>query len=240
MSQPAQAAEQQPATADVAPTTDDTTSAATAQPAERQPKPQPEPQPKPRELYEPARDFAKKTKLRLYHYHLERIGNVQGYLAPMIQTSDGGFVVVGTRRPPGRYRPRVSRPVVAKLNARGERQWEKSYRVPAFADYEGASAVELDDGYIVYILSYIKPSSSAVARLLRIDLKGKVVWDVRLRADGRAGTPHPQNVRLHDGKLLLDGHIYKDATETAYGWKGEVSLEGKVLRDEVGAANPYD
>lgn len=196
-------------------------------------------QPTPEHVFEPARLYIKTTNLSLYSYHTKRIGNVEGYLAPILHTSDGGFLVVGTRRPPGPYRVGVSQPVVAKLDATGAKQWDRSYRRSGFLDFEGASAVEVAGGYIIYILSYVHPARGSVARLVRLDPAGNTLWDTRLRGDGRAGTPFPQNVRLVDALLILDGHIYKDASETAYGWSGSVSLEGSVLSDEVGAANPY-
>ena len=89
------------------------------------------------------------------------------------------------------------------------------------------------------MLSYVHPARGAVVRLLRLDRKGGVVWDLKLRGQGKENTPFAQNVRLQRGQILLDGHIYKDSSDTAYGWKGSVSLDGKLLSDEVGAANPY-
>ena len=199
----------------------------------------PPPQPIPEHVFEPARRYVKDTDLALYSYHTTRIGNAEGYLAPIVRTSDGGFVVVGTRRPPGKYRVGVSRPVVAKLDASGKKQWEKDYKAPGFLDYEAASAVELPDGYIVYILSYVHPARGSVTRLVRLDRGGGKVWDTRLRGEGRDHTPFPQDVRLVGNALTLEGHIYKDASDTAYGWRGTVSLDGKVLTDEVGGPNPY-
>jgi hypothetical protein len=134
----------------------------------------------------------------------------------------------------------VSRPVVAKLDARGTLVWENAYRKAGFMDFEGASAIEVDGEYIVYIQSYVHPARGSVARLVRLKPNGSVVWDAQFRGDGGAHTPHPQQVRLHDGKLELEGHIYQDKSDTAYGWTGTMSLEGQVLTDEVGAANPYE
>lgn len=197
--------------------------------------------PIPAERFEPAKRFVESTKLDLYGYHMNRIGNAEGYLAPMVLTSDGGFVVVGTRAdyPPGKYQVGKSRPVVAKLDASGAQVWEKAYRTTGFLDYEGASAIEVDGGYVVYVLSYVHPARGAVVRLLRVDRSGGVVWDTRFRGQGRENTPFAQTVRLHQGVLVLEGHIYKDSSETAWGWKATVSLDGKVLSDEIGAANPY-
>lgn len=191
-------------------------------------------------VFEPALEFTRRTNLSMYRYHTNRIGNTEGYSAPIIHVRDGGFLVVGTRHPPGRYQVGKSRPIVAKLDADGALVWEHTYPASGFLDYEGASAIELDDGYVVYILSYVHPARGSVARLVRIEQDGGVVWDLRLRGDGHQGTPHPQTLRLIGGQLVLEGHIYKDASETAYGWRGVVSLDGKVVADDVGAANPYD
>ncbi|MBE7482244.1 MAG: hypothetical protein HS104_19980 [Polyangiaceae bacterium] len=206
------------------------------------PPPAPLLEPIPAERFEPARRFIQTTKLDTYSYHQRRIGNVEGYLAPILLTADGGFLVVGTRAdyPGGKYQVGKSRPVVAKLDAAGAPTWERAYRTRGFLDYEGASAAELDDGYVVYVLSYVHPGRGAVVRLLRIDLQGAVVWDTKLRGQGKENTPFAQNVRLRQDKLFLDGHIYKDSSDTAYGWTGTIGLDGKVLSDEVGAANPYD
>ena len=199
----------------------------------------PAPERIPEHVFEPAHHYARSTELDLYSYHTKHIGNAEGYLAPIVRTRDGGFVVVGTRRPPGKYQVGVSRPVVAKLDPSGKKQWEKDYKAAGFLDYEGASAVELADGYVVYILSYVHPARGSVARLVRLDASGGKLWDTRLRGEGRDHTPFPQDVRLVGGTLTLAGHIYKDASETAYGWRGTVSLDGKVLSDEVGGPNPY-
>lgn len=193
----------------------------------------------PAQAFEPARRWVMQTNLDTYSYHARHVGNGDGYLAPMIKTRDGGFLVVGTRRAPGKYRVGASRPVVAKLDASGAMQWERDYKASGFLDYEGASAAELADGYVVYILSYVHPARGSVTRLLRLDQSGRKVWDTRLRGEGQAHTPFPQNVRLTGGVLAMDGHIYKDSSETAYGWKGTVDLDGKVLSDEIGGPNPY-
>lgn len=203
------------------------------------PGPPPEPERIPEHVFEPAQRYVKDTELDLYGYHTKHIGDTQGYLAPIVRTSDGGFVVVGTRRPPGKYQVGVSRPVVAKLDSNGKKQWEKDYKAAGFLDYEGASAVEISDGYIVYILSYVHPARGSVTRLLRLDRGGGKLWDLRLRGEGRDHTPFPQDVRLVGAVLTLEGHIYQDASETAYGWRGTVSLDGKLLSDEVGGPNPY-
>jgi len=199
------------------------------------------PAPIPKQRFAAAQSFIKKTKLDMYGYHDHRVGNVEGWFAPILLTSDGGFLVVGTRSssPAGKFQVGASRPVVAKLDANGQRKWEHAYKAPGFLDYEGASAVEIDDGYVVYILSYVHPARGAVVRLVRIDRTGKVVWDLRLRGQGREDTPFAQTARLVGGQISLDGHIYKDASDTAYGWQGAVSLDGKLIRDEVGGANPY-
>jgi hypothetical protein len=195
--------------------------------------------------YAEVRRFCEKDAIALYSYHEKYIGNSQGYLAPLIKTSDGGFLVVGTKSdnkpgPTYKYRMGRSRPVVVKLDKALRRVWERAYKKAGFLDYEAASAIEIDDGYLVHILSYVHPAKGSVTRLLKLSRRGEVVWDRRLRGKGDNNTPFPQTVQLtKSGTLVMKGHIYLDHDRKAYGWKGEVDGMGRVTLDEVGEPNPY-
>lgn len=104
-----------------------------------------------------------------------------------------------------------------------------------FKDYEAASAIEIDGGYLIYILSYVHPSMGSVGRFLRIDPAGNIKWHTQLRGNGSAKTPFPWTVQLDkDGALLLDGHIYLDKTEQAYKWDGKLDKAGKLVVDKLG------
>ena len=205
------------------------------------PAPPPSAEPAPVVDLSPAHAYFENTKLKMYRYHKKYIGGTEGFSAPIIALREGGFLVVGTRHdfPPGKYQVGKSRPVVAKLDASGKKLWERSYRKTGFLDFEGASAMQVDDDYIVFIQSYVHPARGATPRMVRMNADGEVLWDTHFPGTGRAHTPHPQWMRLVDDKLVLEGHIYKDSSETAYGWRGEVSLDGKILSAQIGKANPY-
>jgi len=196
----------------------------------------------PADPYAAARRYCAQQGISRYSYHERYIGNGKGLLAPIIKISGGGLLVVGTRsdNKPGTYRVGKSRPVVVKLDPAGHKVWERAFKKAGFLDHEGASAIEVEGGFIVYILSYVHPSRGSVTRLLKLDVDGKILWERQLRGNGGDHTPFPQTIELTSkGTLVLKGHIYLDRSETAYGWDGEVDGKGKVLVDRVGGPNPY-
>jgi hypothetical protein len=146
---------------------------------------------------EAAQAYANREGIQLYFDHVRNISNAQGYSASVIATHDGGSLIVGTRHdyPPGQYAVGKSRPVVVKLDASGKPDWEKAYPEQGFLDYEGASALENEDGYLVYILSYVHPKQGAVGRFLQLDRAGKVRWHLQLRGNGQVQTPFALTLR---------------------------------------------
>lgn len=188
--------------------------------------------------FEVAQSFVAAQRIALYDDHVEFIGRHDGFLAPIIKTRDGGFLIVGTRsdiKPGAEYEIGKSRPVVIKLDQAGKFTWEKEYKKAGFKDYEAASAIEIDGGYLVYILSYVHPSMGSVGRFLRISSTGRIAWHAQLRGNGSTKTPFPWTVQLvQDGSLLLDGHIYLDKSEQAYKWNGKLDKNGKLVVDEIG------
>jgi hypothetical protein len=197
----------------------------------------------PPDAIEVGRKFAKANDVALYSYHEKYIRNADGFTASIIATRDGGTLLVGTRSSipkGGKYEIGKSRPVVIKLDRAGSVVWEQAFTKKGFLDHEGGSAIEVDDGFVIYIQSYVHPARGSVARLLKLDPKGALVWERQLRGDGGPHTPFPQSVQLtRRGTFVMTGHIYLDKSERAYGWDGEVAADGKLLSDVVGKADPY-
>lgn len=192
--------------------------------------------------FEAARRWASENRVALYSYHLKYIGPADGYFAPIIRTRDGGFFITGTtndKRPDGKRDPQ---PVVAKLDGNGDLMWLKSLSKRGFVDFEAASAAETGDGgFTIYVLSYITPTR-CVARFVRTDRLGKVVWERQLRGKGRIDTPFPTVAMLsQNGALMLMGHIgfpREGGGDPLYHrWEGEIDARGKVVRDEVKEPN---
>lgn len=188
--------------------------------------------------------FIAAQHISLYSDHTKFIDQKDGFFSPIIKTSDGGFLIVGTRSeipPGGTYEIGKSVPVVIKLDKTGKVAWEKIYKKSGFKDYEAASAIETSGTYLIYILSYVHPSMGSVGRFLRIDSTGTIQWQYQLRGNGGAKTPFPWTVQLDkDGAMLLDGHIYLDKTEQAYKWNGKLDKTGKLVVDKIGGKiDPY-
>lgn len=97
-----------------------------------------------------------------------------------------------------------------------------------------------DGGVIAHVLSYKAPGSGPVARLVKLDKAGAIVWDWVGRGQGNKDTPNATTLQLTKDVIRMTGHIYLDKVDIEHAWTGEVdAATGKLLSDEVGAANPY-
>lgn len=190
-----------------------------------------------------ARKYAADAHVELYRYHLAFIGNDDDFFAPILILEDGGALVVGTTSslPEGaRFEAGNSTPVAARLDPSGKLLWQTPMKAKGYRDYEGGSAVRTaDGGFVVFVLSYVNPAHGAATRLVKLSAKGKVLWDCRFPGNGGPHTPFADRLRRTErGTFLLEGHVYLDKTETAHAWTGEVSADGRILRDEDGPAVP--
>ncbi len=202
---------------------------------------------KPEEIADPverAKSWANNNEVSLYSYQMDAIGKTDGSFAPIVATSNGVYLV-GTRtgRPAdSEYEIGKSIPVVIKFDSKGKVLWEKPFRRKGYLDFEGGGLARNADGTIVvFILSYVHPSRGAANRLVKLDPKGKVIWDWVGRGGGVPNTPFATKVTLApNGNVKMTGHLYlKKGDETANGWTGEVDAKGKLIVDETGGPNPY-
>jgi hypothetical protein len=183
------------------------------------------------------REHVERTGVKLYRYHLGRVGNTEGYFAPIVANAQGESFVIGTRSDlpeDAPFQDGKSHPYAMWVDGKGKVVWERSLRSgTTFLDYEGGSAVGTPDGnFIAFILGFVTPSSGAAARLAKLDRKGRVVWEWTspLGKDAR----FPDELRLlPSGTVLMTGHLGTSRTP----WVGELDAKtGKLLRDEVGKA----
>ncbi|HEU0264776.1 MAG TPA: hypothetical protein VFR01_03535 [Geobacterales bacterium] len=192
-----------------------------------------------------AKKYASDQRIDFYAYHMNRIGNVDGYFAPIVITRERHILLVGTKSgtpPGGTYEKGKSRPIVSKLDPAGKLLWQRSLPKSGFMDYEGGSLAQTaDGGYVVFILSYVDPSLGASTRLVKLDASGNTVWDHHFRGRGTVDTPFAETVRLlPSGSVSLMGHVYPTAQdysrEIAYRWSAEVDPNGTVVYDKTGPA----
>lgn len=182
------------------------------------------------------RRHLERTGVKLYSYQLNEVGNTEGNFAPIVANDAGEAFVIGTRRDAPEdapFEPGKSHPYAMWVDARGKVVWERSLRSGrTFLDYEGGSAVATPGGdFIAFILCYVNPAAGAAARLVKLDRKGRVMWEWTspLGKDAR----FPEKLRLlASGTVLMTGHLGTSRTP----WVGELDAgTGKLLRDEVGS-----
>jgi hypothetical protein len=187
-----------------------------------------------------AKRHADVEEINLYAYQRAHIGKTDGTFAPIAVTRERDILIIGTRsgNPPGSrtYDPSKSRPVVVKLGPAGQLVWERVLRREGFVDFEGASLGQAaDGGYVAYIASYVRGDRRPNTRLVKLDVSGKTLWDRPLRGNGLVNTPHTTLARMMpNGSISLSGFILP-TERSANAWTGEVSEDGKIVRDEVGA-----
>ena len=143
----------------------------------------------------------------------------------------GDVLYVGTRsgNSDGDYRPGRTIPVVVRLDAAGRRRWEVRLPKPGFLDHTGARiAATADGGGIAQLYSYVHPGQTPRTRLVRLDPKGKVTWDLLL--PGSAGPASAVGDRFDlrgDGTVAVVGRV--STAGDAAPWSVVVGPDGKVL-----------
>lgn len=184
-----------------------------------------------------AEQYAAAHGIKLYSHHLRYLGNTDGIAAPIIALPDGTLVVVGTRVTPRPGRAGLSTAVAARFDASGDTLWELDFARKGFPESEGASALPLGEGVVLYVLSYVNPAWGGVTRIVHLDRDGAIVWDWLGRGRGSADTPFADELRLTpNGHIAIDGHIYLRKGGPSHDWRGELDGAGTLVRDETGAA----
>ncbi|MFL5351070.1 MAG: hypothetical protein ACJ8AN_00415 [Archangium sp.] len=134
------------------------------------------------------------------------------------------------------YKPGRTKPVVARLEPTGKPRWQKVLVKKGFLDYEGGTvAATPEGGCVAQILSYVHPGRYPVTRLVKLNAKGKVLWDYQFRGDGGPHTPLGDHFELRpDGSVLITGRYYDDVYDKQkHDWKAVLDPNGKVVSDEV-------
>lgn len=183
------------------------------------------------------RPHVERAGVKLYAWQMGRVGNEEGYFAPIVGNARGEAFVIGTRsdlRADAPYQPGESHPYAIWVGADGKVLWERSLRSgKRFVDYQGGTAVATPDGaFIAFVLCYVSPGSGASTRIVKLDRKGRVLWEWMSPVGKEAR--FPDELRLLDsGRVLMKGHLGTSRTP----WEGELdAATGRLLRDDVGPA----
>lgn len=165
-----------------------------------------------------------------------RTGDPKQTFAGVSVNAAGEAFLLGIRsgNSDGDYQPGRTTPIALKVDAKGKLAWQRPLPGKGFTDYEaGGVAVLPDGGCVVHVLSYVAPGGYAVTRFLRLDAKGKTLWDYRFRGAGGLNTPVADRVQLlPSGGVHVEGRV-ATAKDVEKKWSAELDAKGKVLFDRV-------
>jgi hypothetical protein len=181
------------------------------------------------------RAHMERSGMKLYSYQLNQVGNTDGYFAPIVANDQGEAFAIGTRSElpeDAPYQDGKSHPYAIWVDAKGKVVWERSLRSgTTFLDYQGGSAVATPDGdFIAFVLCYVGAGSGATSRLVKLDRRGRVIWEWTSPIGKEARFPDELRL-LPSGTVLMKGHLGTSRTP----WVGELDARtGRLLRDDVG------
>lgn len=180
------------------------------------------------------KQYADKHNIRYVDYKVDPTATFEQFVV----APSGDVFLIGTLsgNTDYDYKPGRTKPVVARLDPTGKPRWQKVLVKKGFLDYEGGTiAATPDGGCVAQIISYVHPGRAPVTRLVKLDAKGKVLWDHQFRGDGGPKTPLGDHFELlPDGSVLITGRYYDDVNNTQkHDWKAVLDPNGKVVSDEV-------
>lgn len=180
---------------------------------------------------QPARSVVQSQHLHLDFDWIQFIGH-EGYVAPVIATRDGGFLIVADRREKER------RPVALRLDKTGALLWETDLGREGYVTFEAAGGLETAQGFVVAVASYRNPARNPVTRFIALDSQGKPGWDVATRGDGHTRSPYPFLALLEpSGELVLKGWLYDGPTADdtpRLSWSAVLTTQGRFTQEVVG------
>ena len=145
------------------------------------------------------------------------------------QTPDGGYAVAGYSNSFGAV---LFEPLVMRLDASGNLQWQRSYRTP-LANYIRSNTVSSesfkrtnDGGYV--LVSAVRPDPiNQDGQVLKLDAAGNIVWQ---RNYGTAGNDGLQAVYpTSDGGYLVAGHTSSSGAGLLDVWVMRLDQNGDIV-----------
>jgi hypothetical protein len=154
------------------------------------------------------------------------------------ETTDGGFICVGTTRSFGMGSTDM---YVVKTDANGNKIWEK-YFGGGSRDEGRAVQVASDGGYI-FLANYTQEMGDLDFKLIKTDQEGNVQWSKNFGMPGRNEKAYNVKITPDGGFLLIgnsetpdgiiDMYIVKTSADGSKEWEKLYGLTG--LKDDVGS-----
>jgi hypothetical protein len=144
----------------------------------------------------------------------------------MLATSDGNYLLFGyTAISNATGMEECTDGWIIKVDADGNRLWDKTYGLPADADYPLGGRPTADGGYVVAGATYPNTATTEVAWLFKIDAEGNEQWS---KTYGNTGTDCFWGmVGASDGGYTLTGQTVVDGSDEV--WLLKVDENGNML-----------
>jgi hypothetical protein len=161
------------------------------------------------------------------------------HLVSVVQTSDGGYAIVGTSD--GQYTYSIAQIFFAKTDNLGNVLWDKLIGVENFGEYPTSMFQTSDGGYIIAgVLE--KNSSTSAPGLVKLDSSGNIQWQQLYGGDLTAVMACV--IQTKDGGYVFAGDKQASGTsENVYGynfWLVNVDSAGNTQWEHLFPLSNYD
>jgi hypothetical protein len=149
-------------------------------------------------------------------------GSEKDYASSVEQTKDEGYILAGTRTPPGYYSTDLW---LVKTDASGREAWNRTFG--GSSDEQGVAALEAGDGYIAAGSTISRGNGSWDFWLIRTSPVGETEWE---KTYGGLGRDYLASIlKAEDGGYLLSGSTESYGNGSDNLWLVKVDSRGNEL-----------
>jgi hypothetical protein len=173
-------------------------------------------------------NWMKDTEYYVYSYQKGFVG-MEGVGAPAILTPDGGMIVTGGRNGEGyEYRDIA---VVIKFDAAMDTVWRQDLTPNGKGGEPQCIIQDKKGNTYVFTIDYHIHSEGVKgqSRIVMINAKGKVKWDMLLHNKGKVRNPSFTKASLAENgmDILIEGWVYPDERLVSVPYTAKINHKGK-------------
>ncbi len=138
----------------------------------------------------------------------------------IIQTLDGGYLILGTTFPAGGIGKST---ILIKTNADGDKQWEKLFE--GTNANEGADIIQLSDGAFVFV-GFVAIGEDFQLSVVKTNLSGEVSWEKQF---GGSNWEKASSIeQTSDGGFIVSGYTASEGSGARDGYLVKLNSNGDI------------